>query len=332
MDERAAVAEADDEPLADRLSQRSVHLLLRAIGDDREDVDLRGAPDAGSELEGFPRRVRQAPELPHHEIDDVVGEALGLDPRDVPDPRQALRIERHQLLLVQRGQELVDEEGIAAGLVVHEPRELADVLGALVDRVGDQLGHVLRGERRHHDLAHPRAARTGLLEHQRQRMGGPDLVVAERADEEEIPRVRMREEVGEEIEAGRIHPLEIIEEDGHGVRRAGEHPEELPEHPVKAILRVDEGQLGDGRLPPDDQLDLGDHLGDELPIDPEGLEELPPEDLYPVLALGEDLEHQLPQRLDRGGMRDVALVRIELPRDEKAALPEDRFVQLVDQR
>ena len=46
----------------------------------------------------------------------------------------------------------------------------------------------------------------------------------------------------------------------------------------------------------------------------------------------EELEHELPKGLDDRGVGDVALVLIELSRDEEATLADDRLVQLVDER
>ena len=52
----------------------------------------------------------------------------------------------------------------------------------------------------------------------------------------------------------------------------------------------------------------------------------------PLLGQGEDLQHRLPEGLDERGIGDVALVLIELPREEEAPLADDRPVQLADER
>jgi hypothetical protein len=112
----------------------------------------------------------------------------------------------------------------------------------------------------------------------------------------------------------------------------GEHPDEVPEHHAEPVLRLGRRQLGDLRLAAEDELDRGDHLHDELRVDPEGVEQPLLPVLDPVLGLGEDLEHELAEGLDEGGVGDVALVGIELPRGEGAPHPDDRLLELVDER
>ena len=107
----------------------------------------------------------------------------------------------------------------------------------------------------------------------------------------------------EEPEAGRIGPLEIVEEERERVLLLGEHPDEVPEHDAEPVLRLGRRQLGDRRLPADDELDLRDHVDDELSVDPEGVEQPLPPGRDPLLALGEDLEHELPEGLDERGSK-----------------------------
>src|SRR5437879_3642341 len=117
-------------------------------------------------------------------------------------------------------------------------------------------------------------------------MRGTDLVVAVGTYQEEIPRIGVRDEVLEELEARGIYPLEVVEKDRNGVLLAGKHGGELPEHHAEAVLRLGKGQLRDGRLPTDDELDLGDHIDDELTVHPERGPQPLPKGFDPLVGLG----------------------------------------------
>ena len=97
-------------------------------------------------------------------------------------------------------------------------------------------------------------------------------------------------------------------------------PTNVAKHPAKPVLGLAERQLRHRRLRADDQLDLRDQVDDELAVVPQRrLEALPP-GRDAVLALGQDLEHELAERLDDGEVGDVALVLLELAGDEDAPL------------
>ncbi len=91
-----------------------------------------------------------------------------------------------------------------------------------------------------------------------------DLVVAEGADDEEVAGLAVGHEVGEEAEAGGVCPLEIVDEHGERVLGGGAGGEQAAEQAAEAGLALGERQLGDGRLGPDDEAELGDEIDDQL--------------------------------------------------------------------
>jgi hypothetical protein len=113
---------------------------------------------------------------------------------------------------------------------------------------------------------------------------------------------------------------------------AGEGAEELLDDPVEAALRLAGRQLGHRGLRADDELDLRDQVDDDLAALAERLPEPLPPQADPLLALGEDLPHDLAEGLIDGGLGDVALVLVELAGDEDPALADDGPVQLVHER
>ena len=97
-------------------------------------------------------------------------------------------------------------------------------------------------------------------------MRGADLVVPVGADQQQVPHLRMRHQMLEEVERCGIQPLQIIEEQRERVLLAREHAEEAPEHQLEAVLRVLRRELRDRGLLPDHELELGNEVDHELTI------------------------------------------------------------------
>ena len=147
-----------------------------------------------------------------------------------------------------------------------------------------------------------------------------------------IARVRLGEQVLDELQAGGIGPLQVVEEQRQRMIRAGEHRQELLEHQAEAVLRLDRRQRRHRRLRADDERDLRQHVDDQLAVDADGGLDLLPPAGDALLALGQQLLHQVAQRLREGGVRNVALVLVELAGNEVAAPCDDRLLQFTDQR
>ncbi len=113
---------------------------------------------------------------------------------------------------------------------------------------------------------HAGACLTDRAHHSRQRVRGVDLVVPISAHEQEVVNIGRSDEVFEEIEGGRVEPLQIVEEERERVLRPGEDAEEAPEDRLKAAPSVVRREVGDRRLPPEDDLELGDEVHDQLAI------------------------------------------------------------------
>src|SRR5712672_1666303 len=135
-----------------------------------------------------------------------------------------------------------------------------------------------------------------------------------------------------EVERCCIQPLQIIEEQRERVLRPGEYAEEAPEHELEAVLRVLRRQLRDRRLFPDYELQLGNEVHDELSIWAQRLAQRVPPVAKLGLALAQKRAHKALEGLCQGGVRDVALVLVELAGREQAARRYERLVQLVHYR
>ena len=77
---------------------------------------------------------------------------------------------------------------------------------------GDEPADIVEPKRRQHDLAHPRVRFLDRLQRSQKRVSGTDLVVPIGADQQQVPHLRVRDQVLDEVERGGIQPLQIIEE------------------------------------------------------------------------------------------------------------------------
>src|SRR5262249_5961974 len=152
----------------------------------------------------------------------------------------------------------------------------------------DEAPDVVAAEGREDDLLLGRPRLADVLELAHERMRRRDLVVAVRADEEQVPQIRLDEEVFEEVDGRGVEPLQVVEEQGQRMLGPGEPAEEAPEDEVKAALRVPRRHLRDGPLIADDEPELGDEVHHELAIRTQRLADVvaPPPELR--FALRED--------------------------------------------
>ena len=111
------------------------------------------------------------------------------------------------------------KNGLPAVFSMHQLRQRRRALAVAVERIRNQLAHVLVGERRKDDLLHERSGVSDRIERAHQRMGGRDFVVPVGADQQHVPHIRLRQQVFEQIERGRIEPLQIVEEQGQRMLR-----------------------------------------------------------------------------------------------------------------
>ena len=163
-------------------------------------------------------------------------------------------------------------------------------------------------------------------------MGGADLVVAVSADPQHGGRLGAGQELLDELEAGQVRPLQIIQEHHERVLWGGEHLQELANHPVEAVLGLTGWHFLERGLRAGHDLQLGDQIHERLALALPGLVQplAPPCKL--LLGARQELLHQSADGLGQGGVGDVALELIELATQEEAASLHHRLVQLVHHR
>jgi uncharacterized oxidoreductase len=96
---------------------------------------------------------------------------------------------------MEREEELDGEEGIAGRLLVHQIRERRGVLDAAVERVADERRELCARDRTEHEVGDARARPPHRVQGQHERVRRSHLVVAVRADHEQVAHLGVGQEL-----------------------------------------------------------------------------------------------------------------------------------------
>ncbi len=304
--------------------------VSRLSVEDGERGKVRDVAEAGQLLQRLLARGRQAIELGAHEIEDVVGVAFLADERQVPGPGSPLVVAPEQLLLGELGEELGREERIAARLLVHQLRDRPRVLLGAAQGLGDEPGNIVEPERRQHDLMDRRAGCTDLVEGCDQRMSRIDFGVAVGADDHQVRHAFVGDQMLHHVERGVVEPLQVVEKQDERALGPRKGCDEAPEHRPEPDLCFRRRKLGQRRLRPDHQLELGNEVHHQLAVGAHG----GCDGVAPARELGivpaED-ETDLPlEGLGQGGVGNVALVLVDLAGGEERVPLGELLAQRVD--
>src|ERR1700730_151503 len=132
--------------------------------------------------------------------------------------------------------------------------------------IGDSSSDIVDPERRQHDLMHPRIGVTDRLKSPQKRVRGSDLVVSIGPNQKQVPHLRVRDQVLEQLERRSIQPLQIVEEQRERVLLPREYAEKPPENHLKAVLRFVRRQVRNGWLSSDHKLQRGNEVDDKLTV------------------------------------------------------------------
>jgi hypothetical protein len=130
----------------------------------------------------------------------------------------------------------------------------------------------------------------------------------------------------EEVERRCIEPLQIVEEQRERVLLPREYAEKPPENHLEAVLRVLRRQVRNRWLASDHKLQRGNEVDDKLTVRAQRLPQGVPPPAKRRLALGQKRADKALEGLGKGGVRDVALVLVELARREEATRREEHLV------
>src|SRR6516165_901870 len=147
-----------------------------------------------------------------------------------------------------------------------------------------------------------------------------------------MPDIRVGHQMFEKFEGGCINPLQVVKEESERVLLASDDPQESPKQRLEPGLRFQRGKLWDGRLLTQHELQLGYELYEKLTVQTHSVPNRVPPTSDLKLALAQSLADQSPKGLGERSVRDVALVLVELTRNEDATRQDNCFVKLVYDR
>ena len=169
----------------------------------------------------------------------------------IPRPARSIVIEGKHPLVGKCRNELNGEERIATGLPVHQLRKRRGLRRLAAKSVRNQLPlNALAARGASVISCYLSAAGLDGVEPAPQRMCGIDLVVPISADQQQVPHLRVRDQVLEEVERRSVQPLQVIQEQRERVLRPGEHSEEAPDDQMKTRCASCGGTRGTGGCSP----------------------------------------------------------------------------------
>src|SRR6266404_3181200 len=116
----------------------------------------------------------------------------------------------------------------------------------------------------------------------------------------------------EQLQRRGIEPLQVIEEQRQWVIWCGERAEEPSEHPLESVLCLSRRKVRNGRLSPDQELKLGNEVDDELTVRADCLAQRVSPPVKLGIALAQKRMDKALEGLAKSGVRNVALVLVEL--------------------
>ena len=277
----------------------------------------------------------QAAQLSDHEVHDVVGDSPWRG--CAPDPRSSAASSGSNASSPSSASAVrnwIAKNGLPPVFSCTSSASGARALAVAVQRVGDELRQRRRARAAPARSPAPCAPALRIASSvAHQRMRGTDLVVAVGADQQQVPHLRLGDQIAR---AGRASPRPAIA-DRRGTARA-DAPAARTRRGIAGTPAGSGscascgGSSGTGGCSPMMSCELRDQVDHELAVRAQRLQQRAAPAAQLRLALAEQLPDEALERLRQRRIGDVALVLVELAGGEEAARRHQHLVQLVDDR
>ena len=266
----------------------------------------------------------------HGQLDHVVGELSGPHLLHVPRPSSARRVELKETVLEQRAQEDAGEERIAAGLADAQVGQRRSIRDGPPQRCRDQLGHRFVRQRSQFHVAEPDVTDSQPLSEQMHRMTLIDLVVAVSADHQQRTVVASGESL-DEVDRGRVCPLQVIEHDHRRMVGRGDRRQKQGHQTLETVASC--GSLEGFRAR--NISEQGREFGHDLDQRPGPVAERVPQLLSPGcdgrVVFHQELAEQIAERRGDRPVGGFTVELVELADRLVATAPIDRRPELLDE-
>src|SRR5262245_25470443 len=197
-------------------------------------------------------------------------------------------------------------------------------------RIRNQPLQIVTGEGCKDDLLHGCSSLTDRFQLAHQGMRRIDFIVPVGADQQQVAHIRLGEEILEKIKGCRVEPLQVVEEQGERMLRSCEHADKSPEHKLEAALRILGWKIRNRRLVSDDECQFRNEVDNEQRVWAECLLNGIVPDAQLLFPLAQERTDKTLKRLRQSGIRNVALVLVELAGGIEAARWNERLVEFID--
>src|ERR1700722_1468372 len=163
-----------------------VKFLDRLLVSHGQHVELGTVSHAGELLQCLLCVYWEAVQLSDHELDDIVGVALGVNTTQVPRPLPFPVVKGEQTLISERRNELNCEERIPSRPLMNECRQRIGAFRLAAKGVQEQLKQVVASKWGEDDVLHRSSALADRIKLADQRVSGIDLVVSIRPNQHQV--------------------------------------------------------------------------------------------------------------------------------------------------
>src|SRR6185437_1038901 len=161
-------------------------------------------------------------------------------------------------------------------------------------------------------------------------MRGIHFIVPIGADQHQALHVRVCQEILHQVQRRRIEPLQIVEKQGQGMFRPREYIDKTTNYQLETSLGFALRKVRDRRLLSYNGLQFRDQTYHQLSVRMKRVTESIAPLAQLLFALTQEWANQALKGLRQSGIRDIALILVELACCKKASRRNQRLVQLID--
>mmetsp|Transcript_41861 Transcript_41861/g.126942 ORF Transcript_41861/g.126942 Transcript_41861/m.126942 type:complete len:358 (+) Transcript_41861:1843-2916(+) len=209
---------------------------IRVFVDNSEDILVALRPKGRRDPQRLGDVRRKTEQLGSHELHDRIRNIVRSYPFSVPLPPSARQGEAEQALVMEGGQELLDEQGVPPSLLHDEVGQRSRLPREEVEKVREEGIHALPVQVANVDRGDGRVAAADALQPVREGMVRSDLVVAVAHHQQKALDLRVSDECFDDLQGRLVGPLQVVQKEHHGPGSHARRDEQPPDQPGEVVL------------------------------------------------------------------------------------------------